>query len=93
MGPRIRRDPAKQAETAVDAVEADPSEPLRLHRMQQLDYVEHPHWPLQPDAVREHDLDQLQELNLLTARPSREINRVWPTTAARRALRDVPAYL
>jgi hypothetical protein len=46
-------------EATVAAFEADPSEPLQLHRLEDADLVRHQHWPLQPEVVRAHDLQQL----------------------------------
>lgn len=80
-------------EAANTAFSADPSEPIYLNSMQQLDYVSHEHWPLQPDVVREHDLDQLERIGMIATRREGAAIAFWPTPDAREALRDVPAYL
>lgn len=80
-------------EAANTAFSADPSEPIYLNSMEQLNYVSHEHWPLQPDVVREHDLEQLEVIGMVAIRRGDGSMAFWPTPDAREALRDVPAYL
>lgn len=80
-------------EATVTAFEADPSEPLQFHPMQQADLVRHRHWPLQPEVVRAHDLQQLEDLGLIATAPGRRSTTFWPTIDGRGAVKDAPAYL
>jgi hypothetical protein len=49
----------------VEAFEKDPATPLLIFRSQQADIVRHPHWAIEPDVVRMHDLRQLEDLGLI----------------------------
>ena len=92
------RDPDRRLglilEATVTAFEADPSQPLQFHPLDQVDLVRHPHWPLQPEVVRAHDLHQLEDLGLLatTAAGKRGLT-FWPTIQGRAAVKDAPGYL
>ena len=59
-------------EATVAAFEADPTEPLHFAPMQQVDLVHHAQWPLSPDAVKAHDLQQLIDLFLVSSAPAAE---------------------
>jgi hypothetical protein len=80
-------------EATVTAFEADPSEPLQFHRMHQADLVRHPHWPLQPEVVRQHDLQQLEDLGLIASTSGRRSMTFWPTIHGRAAVKDAAGYL
>lgn len=80
-------------EATVGAFEADPTQPIHFAPMDQINYVSHPHWPLQPDAVKSHDLDQLEQLGLIATRPRGQDTSFWPTPSARAATKDVAGYL
>jgi hypothetical protein len=80
-------------EATVAAFEADPSQPLQFSAMFQADLVEHPHWPLQPDVVRAHDLQQLEDLRLIATAGTRETMTFWPTIHGRAAAKDAIGYL
>ena len=80
-------------EATVSAFNADPSEPLHFTPMDQIDIVGHPHWPLQPDSVHEHDLRQLQDLGLISMSPRGDDLAFWPTSTARAALPDVASFI
>jgi hypothetical protein len=75
-------------EASVQAFEADPAEPLRIWSMAGADLVRHRHWPLQPDVVRMHDLQQLEELRLISSSPEDRGRAFWPTTDGRAAVHD-----
>jgi hypothetical protein len=79
-------------EATIEAFEADPAEPLRVWPMASVDLVRHPHWPLQPDVVRMHDLQQLEELGLVSSSLQDRGKAFWPTTDGRAAVHD-PAGL
>ncbi len=49
----------------VDAFENDPATPLFICRTDEVDIVRHPHWAIEPDVVRMHDLRQLEDLRLI----------------------------
>jgi hypothetical protein len=49
----------------VQAFEKDPATPLLILRTDELDIVRHPHWAIEPDVVRMHDLRQLEDLQLI----------------------------
>ena len=81
-------------EATVAAFEADPSEPLQLQRLEHDELVEHQHWPLQPEVVRAHDLQQLEDLGLMaTAAAGPRSTTFWPTIHGRAAVKDAPGYL
>jgi hypothetical protein len=80
-------------EATVRAFNADPSEPLHFTPMDQIDIVAHPHWPLQPDSVHEHDLRQLEDLELISTSPRGDDLAFWPTSTARAALPDVASFI
>lgn len=80
-------------EATVAAFEADPSEPLHFASMQQVDIVQHAHWPLQPDVVRSHDLQQLEDLGLVSTSPRGRDAAFWPTPNGRAAVHDPAGYL
>jgi hypothetical protein len=80
-------------EATVRAFNADPSEPLHFTPMDQIDIVAHPHWPLQPDSVHEHDLRQLENLELISTSPRGDDLAFWPTSTDRAALPDVASFI
>lgn len=83
-------------EATAKAFEADPSQPLRFERFyQQAHFVRHPHWPLQPDVVRAHDLQQLEDLRLIaTAIAAADSSMTfWPTIRGRAAVKNAVGYL
>jgi hypothetical protein len=80
-------------EATVTAFEADPSEPLQFHPMHQADLVRHRHWPLQPEVVRAHDIQQLEDLGLIATATGRQSMTFWPTIHGRAAVKDAPGYL
>jgi hypothetical protein len=49
----------------VHAFERDPATPLLIIRTDQVDLIRHPHWTIEPDVVRMHDLRQLENLQLI----------------------------
>jgi hypothetical protein len=80
-------------EEIVAAFRGDASEPLLFAGMGHADYVQHPYWRLQPDAVRAHDIAQLTDLGLVGTRPHGADLEFWPTPLARNALSDVLGFL
>jgi hypothetical protein len=80
-------------EATVAAFEADPSEPLHFAPMEQIDLVQHAHWPLSPDVVKAHDLQQLIELGLVSSTPRGRDSAFWPTSDGRAAVHDPAAFL
>lgn len=80
-------------DATVAAFEADPAQPIQFAAMDQIDYVSHAHWPLQPDAVKSHDLDQLEQLGLISTRARGQDTDFWPTPTARAATKDAAGYL
>lgn len=80
-------------DATITAFEADPAQPIHFTPMDQITSVSHPHWPLQPDAVRSHDLDQLEQLGLISTSPAGRDITFWPTPSARTATNDVAGYL
>jgi hypothetical protein len=60
--------------------------------MASVDLVKHPHWRLQPDAVRMHDLQQLEELELVSSSRQDRGKAFCPTSDGRAAVHD-PAGL
>lgn len=80
-------------EATVAAFEADPTEAIHFAAMEQIDLVSHTHWPLEPDVVRQHDLDQLVDLGLISVRERGRDLAFYPTLSARAATKDVPGYL
>jgi hypothetical protein len=79
-------------EATVAAFEADPGEPIHFAPMEQTCLVHHPHWSIAPDVVREHDLQQLVELGLISVSPRGRDSAFWPTPDGRAAVHD-PAGL
>ena len=80
-------------ESAIVAFNRDPGTPLRFAAGGQLELVTHPGWPLEPDAVRSHDLQQLEQLGLVASRQRGDELTFWPTVEAREAMGDVASYL
>jgi hypothetical protein len=80
-------------EATVEAFDRDPSEPLHFAPMQQVDLVQHPHWPLSPDVVRAHDLQQLADLGLVGMAPRGRDGAFWPTPDGRAAVHDAAGFL
>lgn len=74
-------------EATVEAFEADPTEPLLFIPGWQAPIVRHPHWPLQPEVVRAHDLQQLEDLGLVATAPDQHTT-FWPTVRGRAAVKD-----
>lgn len=74
----------------VEAFETDPATPLLFLRMQQVDIVRHPGWPIEPDAVRMHDLRQLEDLGLIGWDGTTEF---YPTPRGRMASKNAAAFL
>jgi hypothetical protein len=66
---------------------------VQFHPMQHTDLVRHRHWPLQPEVVRGHDLQQLEELGLIATAAGRRSMTFWPTIHGRAAVKDAPGYL
>ena len=79
----------------VAAHEGDPSEPLHFASMDHGAYIDHPHWPIERDVVRRHDLAQLEDLGLLATMPVGEHQDVnfWPTPAGRLGVKNPSALL
>lgn len=61
--------------------------------MASVDLVRHSHWPLQPDVVRMHDLQQLEDLGLVSSSPQDRGSAFWPTTDGRAAVHNAPGLL
>lgn len=80
-------------EATVAAFEADPSEPLEFHPMEHADLVHHQHWLLEPTVVGAHDLQQLEELGLISAAAAGDSLSFWPTVRGRAAVTDAASYL
>jgi hypothetical protein len=80
-------------EAIVAAFRSDVFEPLHLAVMDHADYVQHPHWRLQPNAVREHDIAQLEDVGLVATRSRGADLAFWPTPLAGQALSDVLRFL
>jgi hypothetical protein len=74
----------------VEAFEADPATPLLVLRTDQVDIVRHPHWAIEPDVVRMHDLRQLEELRLIGWDGTTEF---FPTPTGRMASKNPAAFL
>lgn len=80
-------------QATVEAFEADPAEPLQIWPMASVDLVRHPRWPLQPDVVRMHDIQQLEELGLLGSSTEERGRAFWPTTDGRASVHNAPGLL
>jgi hypothetical protein len=80
-------------EATVAAFEADPSQPLLFLTAMQTELVRHPDWPIEPDVVRAHDLQQLAELGLIATSPGPKSMTFWPTLAGRAAVHDAAGFL
>lgn len=80
-------------EAAVRAYEGNPAEPIHFADMQQVSIVQHPAWPLEPDVVRAHDLDLLEQLGLISSQPRGRDRAFVPTPDGRRLVRDPAAFL
>jgi hypothetical protein len=74
----------------VEAFEKDPETALLMLSYDQGSTIRHPHWPIEPDVVRPHDLDQLTHLGLLGWTGTTEF---WPTPRGRMASRNPDALL
>lgn len=74
----------------VEAFEQDPATPLLILRTDQVDIVRHPHWPIEPDVVRMHDLRQLEHLGLIGWDGRTEF---FPTPTGRMASKNPAAFL
>ena len=55
--------------------------------------MRHAHWPLQPEVVKAHDLQQLEDLGLIATAAGRRSATFWPTVHGRAAVKDAPGYL
>jgi len=80
-------------EATVTAFEADPREPLQFHPKEEVHLVRHQYWPLQPEVVRAHDLQQLEDLGLIATAGEHRSVTFWPTFHGRAAVKDAPGYL
>lgn len=91
------RDPDQRLGMILDAIvtafEGDPTEPLRAWPMAANDLVRHPRWPLQPDVVRTHDLQQLEDLGLVSISPQERGCAFWPTPDGRAAVHNAADLL
>lgn len=74
----------------VEAFEKEPETALLMLGYDQGAIIRHPHWPIEPDVIRPHDLDQLTHLGLLGWTGTTEF---WPTPRGRMALRNPDALL
>ena len=74
----------------VEAFEQDPATPLLMLRTDQVDIVRHPHWPIEPDVVRMHDLRQLEDLKLIGWDGTTEF---FPTPTGRMASKNQAGFL
>jgi hypothetical protein len=74
----------------VQAFEKDPATPLLILRTGQVDIVRHPHWAIDPDVVRMHDLRQLEDLELIGWDGT---TAFFPSPRGRMASRNPAAYL
>lgn len=77
-------------DATVSAFSKDPSTPLLLVRADQADIVRHPHWGMEADVVRKHDLLQLEELGLIGWDGE---TMFFPTARGRQAATDPAAFL
>jgi hypothetical protein len=74
----------------VEAFEKEPDTALLTIRYDQGVIIRHPAWPIEPDIVRPHDLDQLTHLGLLGWTGTTEF---WPTPRGRMASKNPEALL
>jgi hypothetical protein len=74
----------------VEAFESDPATPLLMLRTDQVDVVRHPHWRIEPDVVRMHDLRHLEDLQLIGWDGT---TAFFPTPPGRMASRNPAAFL
>jgi hypothetical protein len=74
----------------VEAFEKDPATPLLMLRTDQVDIVRHPHWAIEPEVVRMHDLRQLEDLQLIGWDGATEF---FPTPKGRMASKNPAAFL
>jgi len=74
----------------VEAFEKDPATPLLILRTDQIDIVRHPHWAIEPDVVRMHDLRQLEDLDLIGWDGTTEF---FPSPKGRTASKNPAAFL
>lgn len=74
----------------VEAFEKDPETALLILTYDQGAIIRHPRWPIEPDVVRPHDLDQLTHLGLLGWTGTTEF---WPTPRGRMATSSPEALL
>lgn len=74
----------------VAAFEKDPASPLLILRKEEIDIVRHPHWGIEPDVVRMHDLRQLENLELIGWDGTTEF---FPTPRGRMASKNPAAFL
>jgi hypothetical protein len=74
----------------VEAFEQDPASPLLMLRTDQVDIVRHPHWAIEPDVVRMHDLRQLEGLKLIGWDGA---TAFFPTPQGRLASKNPAAFL
>lgn len=88
------KDPDARLGAVLDAIvlafEADPATPLLILRTDQVDIVRHPHWAIEPDVVRMHDLRQLEELGLIGWDGTTEF---FPSPTGRMASKNPAAFL
>jgi len=81
-------------EATVTAFEADPAEALQFLPVWGSALVRHPHWQLQPEVVKPHDLQQLADLGLVATDSGDDtLVMFWPTVHGRAAVGDAPGYL
>lgn len=80
-------------QATVEAFEANPAEPLRLWPMAAIDLVRHSNWPLQPDVARVHDLQQLEDLGLMSLSSQERGYAFWPTLDGRAAVHNAADLL
>lgn len=74
----------------VEAFHKDPATPLLILRTDQVDLVRHPHWAIEPDVVRMHDLRQLEDLQLIGWDGA---TAFFPTPKGRMASENPAAFL
>lgn len=81
-------------QATVDAHQSDPSQPLYLNENDHADLVMDSRWRLHPEAVKFHDLSQLEDLGLISTRASGEgAIQFWPTSWGRRTVNDPAGVL
>jgi hypothetical protein len=91
-------DPAERLATILEAAaaahQADPSEPLHLNELEHADLVMDSRWKLPPDAVRPHDLRQLESLGLIGTTPGGEdTTTFWATPSGMAAVNDPASFI